>query len=289
MTVAELDHVFHIALTREWEAAKCVGEYRMSTLGKTQREFRSSPSRQPNPAAFNDLYQPEVPLAQEEPMLLGDSLHDRLLEPLRLPGPVLTYSLVRSADPHSEARSGILFGPPGTGKTSFVRKVAEYLGWPLVVLDPSLFADDGLPLIATVASRIFTKLLDLEDTVVFFDDINALRHTRTDLRAAIPHHQPVVQAPGAGGPGRMPVLRGHQPLRHHRPRRPAGAFPPVPVEAELSTTAPVVGWAGLGAQPDIERHLRDPGARTTTRLTGVARSPWRLCASGHKVRRRRCP
>ena len=38
VTVAELEHIFHIALTRDWEAAKRVGEYRMSTLGKTLDE-----------------------------------------------------------------------------------------------------------------------------------------------------------------------------------------------------------------------------------------------------------
>lgn len=43
-----------------------------------------------------------------------------------------------------------------------------------------MFAEEGLPLIATVASRVFSKLLELEDTVVFFDEMEALMHTRTD-------------------------------------------------------------------------------------------------------------
>jgi uncharacterized protein (DUF952 family) len=30
-----LEHIFHIALTRDWEAARVVGEYRVSTLGAT--------------------------------------------------------------------------------------------------------------------------------------------------------------------------------------------------------------------------------------------------------------
>jgi uncharacterized protein (DUF952 family) len=38
VTVAELEHIFHIALTRDWEAAERVGEYRVSTLGKTLEE-----------------------------------------------------------------------------------------------------------------------------------------------------------------------------------------------------------------------------------------------------------
>jgi hypothetical protein len=145
-----------------------------------RQEFRSHPGREPDPAAFDGLYQPEVPLASGERVLLGDLLRERLLEPLRVPGPAARFSLVRHAAPRATARSGILFGPPGTGKTTYVQRVAEYLGWPLVVLDPSVFAEEGLPLIATVASRVFSKLLELEDTVIFFDEMEALMHTRTD-------------------------------------------------------------------------------------------------------------
>jgi SpoVK/Ycf46/Vps4 family AAA+-type ATPase len=61
-----------------------------------------------------------------------------------------------------------------------VTKVAEYLGWPLVVLDPSVFAHEGLPLIATVASRVFSELLELEDTVILFDEMEPLMHSRSD-------------------------------------------------------------------------------------------------------------
>ena len=145
-----------------------------------QEEFRSEPSSAPNPRAFDNLYQPEVSRPKDGAVLLGDLLKERLLEPLRLPGDPAAYSLVRSTDPRGKARSGILFGPPGTGKTTYVRKVAEYLGWPLVVLDPSDFAQEGLPLIATVASRVFAQLMELEDTVIFFDEMEALMHSRTD-------------------------------------------------------------------------------------------------------------
>lgn len=143
-------------------------------------EFRSYPAHDPDPAAFDGLYQPEVRNSAGELQLLGDLFRHELLEPLRVPAPTPSYSLVRNADPKVRARSGILFGPPGTGKTTYVQKVADYLGWPLVVLDPSVFAEEGLPLIATVASRVFSKLLELEDTVVFFDEMDALMHTRTD-------------------------------------------------------------------------------------------------------------
>lgn len=145
-----------------------------------QSEFRSEPGHLPNPKAFDDLYQPEIGRRDGEPMILGDLLREHLLEPLRLPAEPPSYSLVRSADPRGKARSGILYGPPGTGKTTYIRKVAEYLGWPLVVLDPSVFAQEGLPLIATVATQVFSKLLELEDTVILFDEMEALMYTRTD-------------------------------------------------------------------------------------------------------------
>ncbi len=145
-----------------------------------REDFRSEPAQAPNLRAFDDLYQPEVPRPRDGPVLLGELLSDRLLEPLRVPGDEPSYSLVRSASPRGKARSAILFGPPGTGKTTYVRKVAEYLGWPLVILDPSDFAQQGLPLIATVATRVFSELLELEDTVILFDEMEPLMHSRAD-------------------------------------------------------------------------------------------------------------
>ena len=142
--------------------------------------FRAESAQAPNPRAFDGLYQPEIPRSHDGPVSLGELLRERLLEPLRVPGEPPSYSLVRSANPRSKARSAILFGPPGTGKTTYVRKVAEYLGWPLVMLDPSDFAQEGLPLIATVATRVFSELLELEDTVILFDEMEPLMHSRAD-------------------------------------------------------------------------------------------------------------
>ena len=144
-------------------------------------EFRSHPGRPSDPDAFSGLYEPEVHLpAEEEAYLLATLLKDRLLDPLRVPGEHPAYTLAHHPDREDLPRSGILFGPPGTGKTTYVRKLAQYLGWPLVILDPSDFASEGLHLVANVASDVFSKLFDLEDTVIFFDEMDSLIRTRSD-------------------------------------------------------------------------------------------------------------
>lgn len=91
-----------------------------------------------------------------------------------------SYTLVQHPDRSQMIRSGILFGPPGTGKTTYLRRIARYLGWPLVILNPSDFAVQGLHLVPTVAADVFSKLLELEDTVIFFDEMEPLIRRRDD-------------------------------------------------------------------------------------------------------------
>lgn len=153
--------------------------WRIQTI--VRADFRSVAAGPADPQAFDDLYQPEVPDTDGEGVLLGDLLRHRVAEPLRLPGSAARYSLVHHARPRNQLRSAILYGPPGTGKTTYVSKLAQYLGWPLVTLDPSDFAREGLPLIATVASRVFAELGELEDTVILFDEMEPLMHSRSDL------------------------------------------------------------------------------------------------------------
>lgn len=143
--------------------------------------FHGQPGRPPDAQAFQGLYQPEVMLPDPDgPVLLLDLLKERLVEPLRAPGERPVYSLVHHPDRSQLVRSGILFGPPGTGKTTYVRRVARYLGWPLVILDPSDFAVEGLHLVPSVAADVFSKLLELEDTVIFFDEMEPLMRRREE-------------------------------------------------------------------------------------------------------------
>jgi len=74
--------------------------------------------------------------------------------------------------------SMILFGPPGTGKNTLVKALAGELGWPLIVLTPGSFIRDGLQLIESRASEIFSTLMDLDKVVVFFDECDPLFRKR---------------------------------------------------------------------------------------------------------------
>ncbi|WP_392966567.1 ATP-binding protein [Streptomyces sp. LN245] len=72
----------------------------------------------------------------------------------------------------------ILFGPPGTGKTSFARAVASRLEWPFVELFPSrLAAGDGN--LANSLRETFTDLAALETVLLFIDEVEEIAGARS--------------------------------------------------------------------------------------------------------------
>ncbi|MFF3410819.1 ATP-binding protein [Streptomyces sp. NPDC002742] len=80
----------------------------------------------------------------------------------------------------------ILFGPPGTGKTSFARAVASRLEWPFVELFPSrLAAGDGS--LATSLRETFTDLAGLETVLLFIDEVEEIAGVRSGV-AVDPGH-----------------------------------------------------------------------------------------------------
>ena len=74
-------------------------------------------------------------------------------------------------------RAIVLFGPPGTGKTTFAKAVASRLGWPFVEVFPSRLAaaGDGL---ALALRETFTDIDDLEHAVVFIDEVDEIAGAR---------------------------------------------------------------------------------------------------------------
>jgi transitional endoplasmic reticulum ATPase len=74
-------------------------------------------------------------------------------------------------------RAIVLFGPPGTGKTTFAKAVASRLGWPFVEVFPSRLAaaGDGL---AVALRGTFNDIDELEHAVVFIDEVEEIAGQR---------------------------------------------------------------------------------------------------------------
>lgn len=71
----------------------------------------------------------------------------------------------------------VLFGPPGTGKTSFAKGIASRLAWPFVELFPSTLAG-GQTGQAQALRDVFEKLVSLERLVLFIDEVDEIAGDR---------------------------------------------------------------------------------------------------------------
>lgn len=84
-----------------------------------------------------------------------------------------------------QARSAILFGPPGTGKTRLVEIVAASIDWDFVEVTPAQFLDQGVDHVSARADAIFRTIMELDHCVVLFDEIDELIRQRSDAKESI--------------------------------------------------------------------------------------------------------
>lgn len=72
----------------------------------------------------------------------------------------------------------LLFGPPGTGKTTFSKGIASKLNWDFIEVTPGELTFEGLDRQALRLRRLFQLLSLLENAVVFLDEFEelGLRH-----------------------------------------------------------------------------------------------------------------
>jgi ATPase family protein associated with various cellular activities (AAA) len=80
----------------------------------------------------------------------------------------------------SRQYSMILFGPPGTGKTSIAQALAYKLESGFVEIGPSDFLGNGIEGIFAQGDLIFQRLLLLDQVVVLFDEIDELVSIRNE-------------------------------------------------------------------------------------------------------------
>jgi hypothetical protein len=98
--------------------------------------------------------------------------------------PVQRKGFARDPEPddqpiaENQARSAIMFGPPGASKTTLVQTVAAALGWKYVELHSSHFVAEGIQGVQQTADRIFSQLMELDHAVVLFDEPDELVRER---------------------------------------------------------------------------------------------------------------
>lgn len=83
-------------------------------------------------------------------------------------------------------RAIVLFGPPGTGKTTFAKGIASRLGWPFVEVLPAELAEEGAERQAKLLADTFERLLELAAAVVFVDEVEDLAASRHEERRVTP-------------------------------------------------------------------------------------------------------
>jgi SpoVK/Ycf46/Vps4 family AAA+-type ATPase len=208
----------------------------------------------------------------------------RIVDPLSHPDVAERYGV-------SPPKAVILFGPPGTGKTSFAKAVSSRLGWPFVELFPSRLAATGTGGLAASLREAFADLAELDELVLFIDEVEEIATARSgastaelgvtnELLKLIPAFRQhdsrlLVCATNAVHsldsaflrPGRfdyvIPVGPPDQPARHAVWERYLGvAKGGVDVEqlvtaSELFTPADIEFAARKGAQAAFEREIRD--------------------------------
>lgn len=88
------------------------------------------------------------------------------------------------ADPTTAEQVGVkapatvlLFGPPGTGKTTFAKAIAGRLGWPFIELLPSKL-ESGNESMSSELRTAMNDLLQLDRAVVFIDEFDEISSAR---------------------------------------------------------------------------------------------------------------
>ncbi len=110
-----------------------------------------------NPDWIKDFTAATDPTDENE---LSNAIQARLLDPIK-------NDFVHRP---RESSSLILYGKPGTGKTSLVKSLAKALKWPMITISPPNFLRHGFEGFEATAAAVFDDLMHLRRAIVLFDE-----------------------------------------------------------------------------------------------------------------------
>jgi SpoVK/Ycf46/Vps4 family AAA+-type ATPase len=72
----------------------------------------------------------------------------------------------------------VFFGPPGTGKTHFVKAIAGILSWRYIEIFPSMLMADGVEKIGANLREVMEEARHLDEVVLFIDEFEEIAGSR---------------------------------------------------------------------------------------------------------------
>lgn len=93
---------------------------------------------------------------------------------------ILPLTEVELAQKHglTPPKTIIFFGPPGTGKTHFVKAIAGVLGWCYIEASPSDLMADGQDKLGKNLKQLMEKASTLDNAVIFIDEFEEIAGNR---------------------------------------------------------------------------------------------------------------